>query len=362
MPAWRLGAVQFFSPTAGVGLTASSVVCFRRTEAGNRDSFEPQPVRLALTNDGGHSWRLIGAAAPIRRTPWPNMGDQLVAASARRVWAIVGNGGVLTTTDGGRSWRRMRLPGPAVELIRAGADVWMVTCPPAPSRDSPLACRPRLWRASIGTGTWKPVLLPELAAQEAASVRLALSSDQRALLNLVTAGRRGGGEMAISLNAGRSWRIRADPRWDRSPCSFGAGTAAAKSGVFWLLCIGGAAAGSSTKGLAQSTDSGATWHTVSAVTSLTRQPAPGSLPLAEPGFLAAGSAQRLWLSTTNWLVESNDGGRIWREVPGVFSIGGWPTTISVLDARHAWLLAPGAGMWSTSDGRHWAPIRPLHTR
>jgi hypothetical protein len=96
------------------------------------------------------------------------------------------------------------------------------------------------------------------------------------------------------------------------------------------------------------------------VTSLTRVPQPGSIPLAEPGALAAGSPKRLWLSLTNGLAESNDGGRRWTNVPRAFDPAGWGTVIDAATANDAWILAPGAGMWRTTDGLDWHPIRPLN--
>jgi photosystem II stability/assembly factor-like uncharacterized protein len=81
----------------------------------------------------------------------------------------------------------------------------------------------------------------------------------------------------------------------------------------------------------------------------------------EPGTLAAGSRTRLWLSLTNGMAESNDGGRHWTGLPNAFDPGGWSTELSVLDASHAWLLAPGAGLWRTRDGVHWQAVKPLNT-
>lgn len=167
--------------------------------------------------------------------------------------------------------------------------------------------------------------------------------------------------MVTSTNGGSSWHTRPAPVWDGHPCTGVGDLTAAAPSTLWLLCLGGAAAGSSTKALLESTDSGRQWRAVSVVTSLVHTPPNGSLPLAEPSALAAGSTQRVWLATTNSLAESDDGGRTWNNVPAAFDPGGWPTVISVLDATHAWLLAPGAGLWSTTDGEHWKPNGSLHT-
>lgn len=85
------------------------------------------------------------------------------------------------------------------------------------------------------------------------------------------------------------------------------------------------------------------------------------MPLAEPSALAAGSPTRLWLSLTNGLAESNDSGRQWTDVPHAFDPGGWSTVIDVFDPEHAWVLAPGTGLWRTTDGLLWHADGPLNT-
>jgi hypothetical protein len=91
------------------------------------------------------------------------------------------------------------------------------------------------------------------------------------------------------------------------------------------------------------------------------RPGSGSIPLQEPSALAAGSDGRLWLSLTNGLAESDDGGHRWT-YPRIVNPYGWETMLNVLDANHAWLLAPGAGLWRTTDGLHWRAISSLNTR
>ena len=91
------------------------------------------------------------------------------------------------------------------------------------------------------------------------------------------------------------------------------------------------------------------------------QKLPDSIPAEEPSALATGSRTRLWMSLTNGLAESNDGGRRWT-FARIINPEGWSTTLDVLDADHAWLLAAGAGLWRTTDGIHWHTIGPLNTQ
>ncbi len=356
-----MGAVQFFSPTSGVGLTAAQLICFKRGRTGSQVSLRPQPVRVAVTGDGGRSWQVTGTAAPAGPPRASPSGEELVAGSPQRLWAVVGSGRLVDTGDAGRNWRQATFPGPVLQLLRSGDELWSLSCPHVASPNAPLACRPQLWHAPIDSGIWTQVTVPGLTAQAPEYVDMAVTEDRRVLLSLMTAGRTATGELAISTDAGVTWRTRLEPRWDGHACTFGGALAGAPPTTFWLLCVGTGAAGSSPKGLLQTTDSGSTWTTVSAVPSLTRKPPPGSISVSEPSALAAGSVDRLWLAVTNGLTQSDDGGRSWSVVPTAVDPGGWPTTIAVLDAQHAWLLAPGAGLWSTTDGRHWEPVGALHT-
>jgi len=363
VPGWRMGAVQFFSPSSGIGITAGEFPCFTHSSAGSKASLRSQPVVVAVTHDGGRWWRLVGHPAPIGPVPEGQVIEQLVAISPSQLWALVGSGRVLESDDSGQSWEVSRIAGPAVEITREGAYVWALACPAALSRTSPSACRPRLWRSGIRTRTWAQVALPDITAQASEFVDLAISPDGDMILNVFSAGRILTGTQLISTDTGRRWRLRPDPTWDRQACTLGGLQAAAAPHTFWLLCIEAAAAGSSSKGLLRTTNAGITWSTVSAAPSITSQPALGSITLEEPSALAAGSANRLWLALVNGLQESDDGGQTWSMVPpGALDPDGWASAISVFDARHAWVLAPGVGLWRTTDGHDWQAIGPLNPR
>ena len=357
-----MGAVRFFSPTSGIGITDGQFPCFTHSKAGTEVSLRSQPVRIAITHDAGRSWRLVGQAAPTGPLPKPQVIEQLVATSPTHLWALSATDACLKQTIAARTGRFPRVADPSVEITRGGAYVWALSCAPATSSTSPSACRPQLWRAAIQTRAWARVALPEITAQAAEFVHLAISPDGDMMLNVFTAGRSVNGTLLTSTDAGRHWRVRPDPMWDRQPCTLGGWLTAAAPHTFWLLCIGGAAAGSSTKGLLRTTNAGTTWSTVAVAPSLTAPPASRSITLEEPSALAAGSGSRLWLALVNGLDQSDTGGLTWSMVPpAAVDPSGWTTTISVLDARHAWVLAPGAGMWRTTDGHDWQVIGPLNT-
>jgi hypothetical protein len=135
---------------------------------------------------------------------------------------------------------------------------------------------------------------------------------------------------------------------------------AAAPRTWWILCLGGAAAGSSTKGLLRTTDNGRTWTTVSQVISLLTPEPPNSTSIsrAEPDALTAGSSTRLWLAYQNSLGESADGGTTWINVPDI-NPQGVAASFDVLSGTHAWLTVPGEGLWGTTDGIHWTQTTPI---
>ena len=349
LPAWHMGAVHFFSATSGVGVTAESFPCFRRFTGGTQVGSQRQPVRLAVTADGGGSWHVTGATVALGPVGDGVVPEQIAALSPADVWALVGRGRLMATHDGGADWQEQAVASPVAQVTAADGFVWAVSCVRVPGQIYPLACRPQLWRTRSARDSWTRIAFPRATAQDAFHVRFAVTSNDM-MIALSEASKRPDGELLTSHDAGLRWTKRA-PRPDHNKCDNAAGLTARSPRSFWLLCLGGAAGGSSDKGLLRSTDVGRTWSTVSALTSLTHSPRPGSLPGSEPSDLAAGSQTRLWLSLTNGLAESNDGGRLWTAVPQAADAGGWPTVFDVLSARHAWLLAAGAGLWHTSDGR-----------
>jgi photosystem II stability/assembly factor-like uncharacterized protein len=357
-PAWHMGAVHFLSVTSGVGITAQDFSCFGRARIGTSVGAQRQSVRLAVTSDGGRWWHVGGATLPVGPESGGVGSEQMIATSTADVWAIVGKGRLIATHDGGMHWQVQTIPKPVVAIATGARSLWAVSCPDAASRTFTFACRPELWRTRSGDHSWARVALPHVTAQGSFTVRFALTAKDM-IVALTDASAHANGVLLSSDDAGLRWVMRRAPTWDHNKCDEAALAAHAPS-TFWLLCLGGAAAGSSTKGLLRTTDAGRTWTTVSAVRSLVRRPRPGSIPLEEPGALAAGSRRRLWLSLINRLAESNDAGRRWT-YPSVFNQDGAATALDVLDARHAWLLASGAGLWRTTGGLRWRVVGPLNT-
>jgi photosystem II stability/assembly factor-like uncharacterized protein len=270
---------------------------------------------LAITHDGGKRWMSEGTSLP--QPPAGGVVEQLTAISPSTAWAWRGVGPVMATTTGGSNWTVQPVPEPLVALAVTLRALWTLGCPHLNN----VQCRPVLAR--------KRVLVVATGPSDS-QVRLAISTD-----------------------GGRRWRSTA-PRWSGRPC-WGADVTAADPRDWWVICLGGAAAGSSTKALLHTPDAGRTWSIASQVTSLTAPAHLSAISRAEPNALAAGSRTRLWLAGWNSMTESEDGGTTWTDVAGVNPEGA-PATFDVLSPTHAWLLAPGLGLWRTTDGRHWQEL------
>lgn len=338
---WRLGAVYFLSPQEGVALTASSIPCDVPETGGHEVEFQRQPVRLALTEDGGRDWLTEGSPLSVAPVSW---GEQLVASSTQDVWAIAGHGQLLATTTAGGSWTSQPVPRPAVQLALSHQTLWALACPFVQTR-----CRPALERLTLPRGGWTRLAMPRPLISP--NPELAAPSDRIVAIEVAPIDR-WAGELLTSSDGGRHWEERADPKWDRQACGPGGLTIASNSD-WWLLCIGNGAAGSSTKAVVRTTDGGQSWHTMSAVTTLAGRQRAGSLPASEAGPLTAGSPTRLWLALTNGLAESSDAGKTWSIVPNVNLGGATADSFDVLSTTEAWLLAPGVGLWQTTNGRTW---------
>ena len=325
--------------------------------------WQPQPVRLALTHDGGGTWRAEGVALAEESSKAQPISEQVVARSTTSVYALTGDGEVLGTSNARVTWTRQPVPRPAFQLAMSGGTVWSLACPTTPNHATAPAliglrfCRPTLERASARGGPWTQVSIPPLT--HVLDAQLTVVSDSMLVLGIDHAGS-SSGELLFTLDGGRRRSRELDPTWDRYPCPGTGGFTAAAPRTWWILCLGAAAAGSSTKGLLRTTDNGRTWTTVSQVTSLLTPEPPNSTSIsrAEPDALAAGSSTRLWLAYQNSMGESADAGARWTNVPDI-NPQGVAASFDLLSSTHAWLTVPGEGMWRTTDGSHWTPTTAI---
>jgi hypothetical protein len=158
-PAWHLGAVRFSSTSTGVGLTTSAIICEQRLPSGGIEvSQHPQVTELARTVDGGRSWQLTGSPVPAGATRGELSPGQLVATSPSALWAVVGKGRLVASTDAGARWTVQPLPGTVSRIEVDGGSVWALTC--VGVRPNAFACRPQLWRTRTPDSGWSRVRLP----------------------------------------------------------------------------------------------------------------------------------------------------------------------------------------------------------
>lgn len=358
LDAWRMGSVQMLSRTDGIGATAPLLSCYIHERAGEVVVQRPQTVRLAITHDGGVDWTTVAAAVPDDPTG-AGRGEameHLRAQSGDRAWLLTSTGRVVATTSGGRSWKVAPLVRGAVQVALTRHSLWVLSCSELDVQS--FTCRPGLERLDLSTGRWTVVTLPR-GISSTPDAQMSAPTD-RTVVILLRASGTNPGHVLSTADGGVRWVRRPYPKWNGPRCQSVSNLATAGPRTWWLLCLGPAGAGSSEKALLRTENAGRTWAVISSVDSLTRLPAPGSVPLSEPNSFVAGSASKLWLALENGLAESADGGARWAVVPGV-NPQGIPTQFDVRSPEDAWLLAPGAAMWRSKDGSHWSALGPLHT-
>lgn len=356
VPGWRMGAVRFLSTQLGVGMTAGSFTCFRQASDGIDQTPITAPSRLAVTRDGGRSWYVRGQPLPGLQPKLGAGSQEILASSLEDVWVLSSDGRLFESTDGGETWKpEARLPHPVVQIAADGRGVLALSAP-----RSGRSSRTVLERSDESGSGWSRLGLPRLLTIPGAPARLTVASPSVLLINTIGLDQNGG-RLYVSIDDGGSWNRIAEPDWYGNRCSSEfSQVAAVNSRDWWILCVGGGGGGSSAKALLQTVNAGRSWHVTSAVRSLSAASRINAIPRAEPDALIAGSPTRLWLSLQNNLSESADGGFRWQDVPAI-NPQGMTTTFDVLSSRIAWLLAPGGGLWRTTNGSAWHTVGPLNT-
>jgi photosystem II stability/assembly factor-like uncharacterized protein len=346
VPPWRLGAIDFLSPRLGVALTAAQIPC----NSGHGIPFPRQQVRLAVSTDGGREWVTRGE---VLADGGPDPGfEQIAAASTRHVWALTGSGHLLETRDGG-TWTLQPLPRPVVDIAQAGDTLWALSCP----RRTASWCRPVLERLASPLAGWQRLPVPRLRS---GFDKLLDVMSARAAVVLISHNGSARADLVGTSDAGQQWAVRPAPRGPRVTrgrsrvCDIYVGITHAGPDRWWLMCNGSGAGGSCPEALMASTDAGRSWRTIAVVPRIYAIK-PGSLPGTEVLTIVAGSARRLWLSTANGMAQSADGGARWAPVRAgnALGLGSW---FDMFSPRRAWALAPGTGLWGTSNGTAWHRI------
>ena len=299
---------------------------------------------VVRTLDGGRSWRGVPAPRaplpPLAPTATPESRDtvrEIRFATGQDGYAF--GGGLWTTHDGARTWRRVSGVDTVLDLEIDGRTAYAVVghCVGLG------ACRSGLLASPVSADRFRPVA----------------GLEPRPVGGLDGAVSTGGGTTVFSLDRARYVR-RGTSGWTRmtEPCRPLGGTVVAPASGFTLTayCAEGAA-GSVYLTIRHSADLGQHWTTV-----------PGRGLQLPNGLtaLTAGSATTLAAAAAlpdlgGGLAVSRDGGRTWSAVPTPRRSIGW----RYVGARSATALValvdpPAAALW-TSDtaGRTWTvhPIR-----
>ena len=328
----NLSAITFFSTTTGLGLWSRSSSC---------------GPRLALTRDGGRTWRVTGASLPASNGDFSPEATPTMVFSSKRIGWVNGGGVLVMTRDAGLSWTRVPLGGWVATISRSGSSLWAFV---APCNANPNACSYRLEATTINSTTFHEIaLLPSALGNFDPLVVTRLSPDRA----LVSVGQMGAKPAILTTDAGRRWTtVRTCAQSGFVAVAFGT-TAPSDA---WVLCFGGASMSSSVKTIERSADGGRTWTIVAADRSLSGTP-PSPVPSPDGTVLAVPSATTMWMATLNWLYGSRDGGKRWFWVHGAsFDDAGSFASFSFVNDWDGWLLAAGSALWRTTDGRSWHSV------
>jgi photosystem II stability/assembly factor-like uncharacterized protein len=366
VPLANLADVVFISDTRGFGL-----------------AFHGASTVLAVTDDGGDTWRVVDDALPA------DLPAQLEFADATHgyLWggtpSAAGTVPLWVTADGGRTWRQAPV-GPVVSDVSAiGSNVWAVVGTRPISSLPGSGTYPATVEISNDNGlTWHPTATPPVSEEPGLSVadqdlELARITPSRAYVLSFAPARSADatsvGQLGYTPDGGQTWQTRPDP----CPPYFDVGQEMAASGTedLWMVCGSEPSSGSQAKALYRSSDGGLHWALTAAANAPVLSgnqslPAGGGLPVdgyVSPyslghenlAVLTPGSA---WLfPDRSGVFATTDGGRTWSAVSGLSKaglVGGGSGNIVFVDADHGWVCEIGAGLWRTTDGVHWQHLGP----
>lgn len=330
---WRLASLHFISPGAGVAVTAAQIYCHSSANVVD----QAQRVLLAVSTDAGSHWVTEGTALPAATV------NQVAALSTRVVWALTSAGTLYATVNGGRTWTRQPFPGPVLTITQADGELTALI-----GRGSPDS--PGVDTLRLPGGSWRPVPLPPLDAKGGTVPQLAFAGGGDFGLLI-------GPELISSTDDGARWTTRSVPAATDGICRHpGLVLTATAPGELWVLCQDGQGMQKATQVLLRTEDDGRTWQVMSQI--LGPSSRPGALPFSGPTAISAFSPALLWSVGLNYTAYSSDAGQSWSVLNAINPGGSYPVTLDVLSPTDVWLLAPGTGMWRTTDGLHWAQLGP----
>jgi photosystem II stability/assembly factor-like uncharacterized protein len=308
---------------------------------------------LHATEDGGLTWE----ARTERPLEFQGGFDPVVRLATREIgWQFDGDRErserLLSTTDGGRTWRDEAVDGQVVSLEAHGRSVWRLEGRCAAQLKG---CRYTLRVSGDYGRSWSPASAQPPASdgdasliRPSASVAYVLSDRSR------DEDRAGEPVLARTTDGGRSWTTV------RLPCAGYRGgredLAASLPTDLWFVCYDEPGSGAmAPKHLYRSRDGGAHWSADL-----------GTPNLGAGGSTAAGSPRRACRGSSRTGIScTRDGGRTWfYPIPGDTENprDGGVGVLEFVDENHAWALGQDEEsggfdvLWRTTDGgESWSP-------
>jgi photosystem II stability/assembly factor-like uncharacterized protein len=245
-----------------------------------------------------------------------------------------------STSDGGRTWRRLRsVPNGSEVVVAGGSRAWLLT-------------QRALFRSDDRGATWTRVSRYPLFDVGFVSPRDGIGYGVIGTHEL----------LAVTDNGGQTWHRRRFPCRNDGDADGDDRVSLAAPNLTWVMCVNEPGAGSQWKRLYRSRDGGRTWA---------RRAAPGVGYLAGFSFRGAG---RGWLwERRGWFLRTDDGGRTWSTLPigrpeeveaesaSFYSAGGGIALLHVVRRGHEDRVA--LRLLRTADGgRSWTQIRSWPVR
>ena len=310
--------VDFVSPSTGwaIGLRCVGAEC---------------DVVTWRTADGGGTWSApVPVADDVPRVSFQAEDPSGGAVRSLRMvdeWnGFAFNPDLYVTSDGARTWRRVRQPSKVMSVSVSGTSVWVAERGCAAGVDCDLAVR----TGEVG-GALAPLKVPQTNGA-AAVVRRA--GGVNAYLLAWDAPDAPHASFYRTRDGGLTWHAGAMPCPDATAASLSAGAGR----PLWVVCTtpGG-------RRTFQSADHGSTWRR------LADPPSDGVVT-----DLVARSANDAYLATQvpGALYVTGDGGATWRAADGIGTGYGY-SNLDVADATHVWAMGDAGWLWRTTDGTRW---------
>ncbi len=305
-------------------------------------------VLMRKTVNGGRSWFAVpGPPAPLsdmsQSSPPADGVGQILFTSTRDGWAY--GPALWQTTDGGATWRRLRVPGQVSGFAVSDGRMLAIIggC------DSAGNCAFRGYAAAAGTDDWRPLPGTAMTGAGIGGPQLAVSGPVGYLLETT----REVGRPALLTGP-----VTGSARWRPLPvpCPHAwSGAIAAVGGWLFLGCGSEPGAGNQLKTAYLSRDGGRTWHQVA------------SPPFG--GYLGGASMSRggtIFLSGSRMdIYISRDRGASWHESPSLASAAGQANaglSLAGTTVTDSFGVAVQEGVytqqvWLTRDGgRQWTSV------